>query len=99
MQRTSKGQKKMFCPTDRTPVVSRGASGNHLGTGSENQAAGMRAAVAAGRHPVDFAQLGPVDRAVMAEIGRYQTRPRKSPADRARLRAALIPFFHLSGVA
>lgn len=35
---------------------------------------------------------------VFAEIGRYQTQPRKSRADRARLRAALIPFFHLSGV-
>lgn len=38
-------------------------------------------------------------RYLFAEIGRYQTQPRKSRADRARLRAALIPFFHLSGVA
>jgi hypothetical protein len=60
---------------------------------------GFRAACAAGRRPVDFTEYGPVDRAVFAEIGRYQTQPRKSVADRARLRAALIPFFHLSGVA
>lgn len=60
--------------------------------GSASMEAGFAAAVAAGRKPVDFHQFGAVDRAVLAEIGRYQAIPRKTKADRQRLRAALIPF-------
>lgn len=60
---------------------------------SENPIArGYRAAVAAGRKPLDFTEFGPIDRAVLAEIGRYQAIPHKRKADRERLRAALIPF-------
>lgn len=58
---------------------------------------GIRAARAAGRRPVDFQQFGAMDRAVIAEIGRYQALRRRGRADRDRLRAALIPYIQLAG--
>lgn len=60
--------------------------------------AGFLAAKAAGRRPVDSINFGAVDRVVLAEIGRYQSLPRRLKADRERLRAALIPFMQLAGV-
>lgn len=100
MRRSATPQIEYICGTPKGATKDRHASRNaHIGGDNSTAARGFRAALAAGRRPVDFAEYGPVDRAVFAEIGRYQTQPRKSVADRARLRAALIPFFHLSGVA
>lgn len=67
--------------------------GLHWAPGASSpMAAGFRAALAAGRHPVDFRQFGAIDRAIVAEVSRYQLLKRRTPRDRQRLRAALLPY-------
>lgn len=72
-------------------------AGKKLGRASFER--GHSAALAAGRRPIDFQQFGAIDRAVLAEVGRYQLLRRKGAADRRRLRAVLVPYFQLGGAA